>query len=86
MKLTSLIISPERSYSAIGEDNPLKAVVKLASKNSTVECVLSEETMHRLLDLCAEEIAVNAERRVQEFVSSVTAITGDKSAALIGAD
>ena len=83
MKLTELTIRPTRSYQGLGPDNPLKAVVKLSSEASTVECVLSEETMHRMLDLCAEEIAANARRNVDDFVAAVSAIDGPKSAALV---
>ena len=57
MQMTSLIIAPERSYTPPGPNNPMRAVVKLASDSSVVECVLSEATMHRLVDLCAVEIA-----------------------------
>jgi hypothetical protein len=84
MKLTSLIISPTNSYRGIGADNPLRAVVKLNSKDSTVECVLSDETMRRMIDLCADEIAQNARRNVDEFVNAVSAIDGDKAELLIG--
>ena len=83
MKVTELRIAPLYSWKAAGPDNPLRAVVKLNSKDSTVECVLSESAMYRMLDLCAEEIAENAKRQVDEFAQAVTAITGDKSHKLI---
>lgn len=83
MKVTSLIIQPQRSYSEPGKGNPMKAVVKLNSENSTVESVLSEETMRRVLDLVADEIAANAKENIDQFVSAVTAIEGDKSTALL---
>ena len=83
MKLTELRIAPTRSYDGFGPDNPLKAVVKLATDSSTIECVLSAETMRKMVDLCATEIAENARKNVDEFVSAVTAIEGNKSAALI---
>lgn len=85
MKLTSLIIKPSCQYSPLTPENPMKAIVKLASKNSTVECVLSDETMRRVLDLCASEIASNAERNVQEFVAAVSQIESGATA-LIGGD
>lgn len=85
MKLTSLIISPTISYAKLGPANPMKAVVKLASKDSTVETVLSDETMRRVLDLVAVEIAANAERNMQEFVASVSQIESGATA-LIGGD
>lgn len=85
MKLTSLTIAPTRTYSPLSADNPMKAVVKLAGETSTVECVLSDETMARLLDLCAAEIAANAERNVANFVAAVSQIESG-SVALIGGD
>ena len=86
MKLTSLTISPQSSWSSVGPENPLKAVVKLSSEKSTIECVLSEDAMQRMLSLCADEIAKQAEQRVAEFVSAVSAIEGDKAAVLIGSE
>jgi hypothetical protein len=83
MKLTSLTIQPQTSWNPAGPNNPLRAVVKLNSDNSTVECVLSEDTMRKMLDLCAAEIAANAERNIRDFVAAVTAIDDGKSAALL---
>ena len=45
MKLTSLTIAPTHSWERAGKKNPMKAVVKLESEGSTVECVLSESSM-----------------------------------------
>lgn len=84
MKLTELTIRPNNSWQPVDAKNPLRAVVKLNSDNSTVECVLSDETMRKMLDLCADEIAANAERNMRDFVAAVNAIDSDKSAALIG--
>jgi len=84
MKLTELTIAPTRKYRTIDDDNPLRAVVKLQSDHSTVECVLSDATMQLLLDICADEIAENAAANIQDFRAAVMAITGRKSTALIG--
>ncbi|MDF3607523.1 hypothetical protein PE067_16065 [Paracoccus sp. DMF-8] len=84
MKLTSLTIAPQNSWQAVGPNNKLRAVVKLSNENSTVECVLSDDATRRMIDLCAEEIAANAERNVREFVAAVNAIDVGKAAALIG--
>lgn len=81
MKLTELRIGPAKSWDAT---SPLVARVKLASEDSTVECQLSDESMRKLLDLCAEEVAKNAERNVREFVSAVTAINADRPAVMLG--
>ena len=86
MKLTSLTIAPTNSWAGLSEKNPLRAVVKLDSENSSVECVLSDETMRRMLELCAQEIAANAEQNVREFVAAVTVIEAGKAAVLIGSD
>jgi len=83
MRLTSLHIAPKNSWSEPGADNPLRAVVKLNSKDSTVECVLSDETMRKMLDLCADEIAQNARKNVEEFVSAVSAIDVGKADLMI---
>lgn len=84
MKLTSLTIAPQNSWSKLSPSNPLRAVVKLESEASTVECVLSDESMRLMLDLCANEIAANAEKNVREFVAAVNAIDAGQSAVLIG--
>lgn len=83
MKLTELKIAPDRSWSPVGQDNPLKAVVKIEDERSAVEVVLSEDTMHKLLDLCAHEIAASAKARMDEFCAHVTAVQSQKGAALI---
>ncbi len=83
MKLTSLTISGKHSWERPGRKNPLRAVVKLDTDQSTVECVLSDETMRKMLDLCADEIAQNARRNVDDFVNAVSAIEGDKADLLI---
>lgn len=86
MKLTELKIAPSRPYSPVSAANPMKAVVRLEAEQSNVETVLSDETMRKLLELCAAEIAANAERNVREFVAAVNAVETEKGAALIGAD
>lgn len=83
MKLTSLTISPTSSWQSLGPKNPMRAVVKIEDDKSAVECVLSDETMRKLLNLCASEIADNAARNVADFVSAVTAIEGDKATAML---
>lgn len=83
MKLTELNIRPDRNWAPVSADNPLRAVVKLNNEKSAVECVLSESTMRRMLDLCAEEIAANAERNMRDFVEAVSALDTEKSRALL---
>lgn len=84
MKLTSLTIAPTMAYRSISEGNPLRAVVKLEGDKSTVECVLSNESMMRMLDLCAEEIAAQAKQRVDEFTQAVCSIDGCSASKMIG--
>ena len=86
MKITSLTIAPKMSYSKPSAGNPMRAVVKLDNENSSVECVLSDETMRRLLDLCADEIAANAKRNIDDFVSAVSAIENEKHTVLLGSE
>ena len=86
MKLTKLVIAPRYAYRAIQEDNPLQAVVQLDDDKSTVECVLDEDTMIRILDLCAEEIANAAAERVAEFRNTVLAIDHGKVTALLDSE
>lgn len=83
MKVTSIEIKPTHTWEAVGADNPLRAVVKLSSKSSTVECVLSEESMHRMLEVCADEIAAQAKARIDEFHDAVTAIDTGRSQLLV---
>lgn len=84
MKLTKLTIAPRMPYRDVGTDNPLQAVVKLEDDKSTVECVLNEETMIRVLDLCADEIANAAADRVAEFRNTVLAMEHKPTALISG--
>ena len=84
LKVTELKIAPKNSWEVPGIKNPLVASIKLRSETSTIECVLSEDAMRRMIDLCADEIAASAEARVREFVQSVNAIEGRKDHALLG--
>ena len=84
MKLTSLTIAPRNTWERVSAKNPLKAAVKLESENSSVEVVLSEESMRRMIDLVAVEIAENAKRNVDEFRAAVSAIEGNKAPTLLG--
>ena len=87
MKLTELKIAPSRTWQGISADNPLKAVIKLQSDDSTVETVLSHETMMLMLDLVASEVAINAKQNVDRFVEAVSAAEYDGAATkLIGGE
>ena len=84
MKMTSLVIKADRSWNPVGSDNPLRAVVQLQDDKSSIEVVLSEDSMRRMIDLCADEIAEQARQRVGEFVQAVNTLENGKSQALIG--
>lgn len=84
LRMTELKIAPRLPFESVSETNPLRAVVKLNGENSSVECVLDEGTMIKILDLCADEIANAAAARVAEFRNTVLAIDGEKSTALLG--
>ena len=87
MKLTELNIKPTHTWQDVSAENPLKAVIKLQSDTSTVETVLSYETMMKLLDLVASEIAINAKQNVDRFVKAVCAVEHDSAATtLIGGE
>ena len=82
MKITSLIISPVRSYSDLGPKNPLRAVVKLSDEKSTVETVIPDEMMQPLLDMVSGIVAEAAKKNVAEFVGAVSAIEAPDATAL----
>lgn len=84
MKLKELKIAPRNQYCELSSDNPLIAAVKLKTEYTVVECVLSDDVMRKMLDLCAAEIARSAQERVNEFVAAVTTLEGDKAPALLG--
>lgn len=84
MKITEIRIAPQKTWEPLGGRNPLRAAVKLSSDNTTVECVLSDEAMKRMVALCADEIAKNAEARVREFCAAANAIEGDATSLLEG--
>lgn len=84
MKMTSLVIKPRNTWEPVSRKNPLCAVVKLDADTSSVEVVLSDESMRKMLDLCAAEIAEQAKARIAEFHAAVTAIDADKAEMLAG--
>jgi len=86
MKLTALTIAPKHSWNPVGAKNPLRAVVKLNNETSSVEVVLSDESMRRMLALVADEIAAAAKANVGDFVAAVAAIDADKASVMIGAE
>lgn len=83
MELTSLTIKPDQSWKPVGANNPLRAVVKLQSEKSTVECILPDDIAQKIIDLCATEIARGAQQQVNDFVSAVRAVEAD-APAMIG--
>lgn len=86
MKITELKISPSRTWQPVGGDNPLVAVVKLASEKSVIECVLSDDAMRKMVELCADEIASAAKARMDEFAREVLALDAGKSSLMLGDD
>lgn len=74
MQMTSLIIAPEHSYRDPGPDNPMRCVVKLKSDRTTVECVLSDETMQTMVNLVANEVARNSAANMAEFCQQVATL------------
>jgi hypothetical protein len=74
MKLTELKIAPKSSWSAVSNSNPMICTVKLSSETATVETVLTDDEIHRVLDLVQHIVADAARRNVAEFVASVRQI------------
>lgn len=74
MKLTELKIAPKNSWQAAGVNNPVICTVKLTSETATVETVLTDEQIQRVLDLVQHIVADAARRNVAEFVASVRQI------------
>ena len=72
MKVTSINIEPPNQWREITAENPLKATVKLSSKNTTVETTLDDADMNELLALVEHIIARAAKRNVEQFVAAVS--------------
>lgn len=78
MKITELKIAPKSRWASASEDNPTICTVKLESETATVETVLSEEQVRRVLMLVQDIVAEAAERNVKEFVAAVSQIEGQQ--------
>lgn len=71
MKLTELKIAPKHSWQVAGRDNPVICTVRLQSETATVETILNDEQIQRVLDLVQHIVAEAARKNVAEFVASV---------------
>jgi len=78
MKLTQLTIGPKHTWSAVSKENPVICTVKLSSENATVETVLNDEQIQRVLDLVQHIVAEAARKNVAEFVASIQQIEAPK--------
>lgn len=76
MKLTELRIAPKSDWSKVGPDNPMICTVKLNSENATVQTVLSDEQVQRVIALVQGIVAEAARVNVAAFVASVNQIEG----------
>lgn len=79
MKITSLKIEPRHSWKAVGEKNPMRAVVKLSNDETNVETIIPDDLIQPLIDLLAGIISEAAQRNVAEFAASCSAIGHDAS-------
>jgi hypothetical protein len=77
-RIQELTIAPEKTWRAVGDDNPLRAIVKLGDGKSTVETIIPHDMMEPLLDMVSGIVAQAAERNIAEFVAEVSAIEADK--------
>lgn len=78
MKLTQLTIGPKHAWNIASKENPVICTVKLSSENATVETVLNDEQIQRVLDLVQNIVAEAARKNVAEFVASVRQIEAPK--------
>ena len=72
MEITEIRIAPSDNWRELSDDNPLKATVKLSSKETTVETVLDSTDMHELLVLVEHIIARAAKRNVEQFIAATS--------------
>lgn len=76
MKLTELKIGPQHAWKAQGIENPVICTVKLSSETATVETILTNDQIQRVLDLVQHIVAEAARKNVADFVASVRQIEG----------
>lgn len=67
MKITELKIAPVTRWERASEQNPMRCTVKLESKDTVVETVLSADQMDRVLDLVRNIVAEAAKTNVDAF-------------------
>ena len=72
MKISEITIGPANKWRELSDENPLKATVKLRSKETTVGTVLDDADMNELLALVEHIIARAAKRNVEQFVAAVS--------------
>lgn len=74
MKLTELKIGPKHSWASPSPENPIICTVKLSSEHATVETVLSEDQVQKVLALVQGIVAEAAKRNVADFVAQAQMI------------
>lgn len=75
MKITQLTIGPRNSWDA---KSPTICTVKIASEAATVETVLNDDDLNRILDLVQGIVAEAGARNMAAFVDAVRTIDADK--------
>lgn len=70
-ELTSLKIEPRDSWRKVDADNPLVCVVTVKSKETSVETVLPQRSMHQLLALVRGIVSEAAAENVNAFCEVV---------------
>lgn len=78
MRLTELKIGPQHGWKAAGLDNPVICTVKLSSETATVETILTDDQIQRVLDLVQHIVAEAARKNVADFVASLRQIEAPK--------
>ena len=80
MRLESLIIAPNKSYSPVGPSNPYTAKLSVSYNENTMQVTLSTEVCTRIMELAGDEIARAAQIQISEFVQ--TAIASSRTPAI----
>ena len=71
-QLTSLKIEPLHTWREVDAENPLVCVVRVKSKETTVETVLPARAMPQLLALVRDIVADAAAENVSAFCAAVS--------------
>ena len=72
--LTELKIAPKHTWKDVSPENPLRCTVSLRSKETTVETVLGNDDMRKILDLVSVVVAEAAIRNTNAFCDAALGV------------